>query len=79
MLTIKDIATFTWNFGNKFFLETSKGNFIWSDPNYSGDNTIIPFNGTYGDWIKSENIKYGRDKGNHVIEDYCGNDVRILT
>jgi hypothetical protein len=79
MLTIKDEANFTWNYGNKFFLETSKGNYVWSDPDYlGGDNTITPFNGNYDTWIKSENIPMGRDKGNHIIEDYCGKDVKII-
>lgn len=50
-LIINDAASFIWMWGNKFFLETlSKGNFIWSDPDYpGGDNTIRRFNGSLKD------------------------------
>jgi hypothetical protein len=77
MLTIDDVAEFTWGFGQKFFLETSKGNYIWSSPDYDGDNTITKFNGGYKDWLKKEKIPYGRDKGTHFISDYCGMYVEI--
>ena len=44
-LTVEDVADFTWNWNDLFFLETAKGNFVWSDPEYGGDNTIRPYNG----------------------------------
>ena len=73
MITLNTIASFTWGFGNKFFLETREGNFVWSDPDYpGGDNTIVKFNGTYKGWCKSQGIPFGRDKGQHRIQDYCG-------
>ncbi len=75
-LTLEDYAKFTWDFGHSFFLETAKGNFIWRDPEYGGDNTIRRFDGAYGDWMKEP--QYGRDKGVHVIGAYCGKDVRFI-
>ena len=71
MINLDTIGTFTWNFGQEFFIETAEGNYIWNDPDYSGDNTIRKFNGTYDEWCKKTNIPYGRDKGVHRIGDYC--------
>jgi len=77
-LTLDDMAEFTWSFHNTFFLETVKGNFVWSDPDFIlGDNTIRPFNGTYVDWCRYEGIPFGRNKGKHIIRYYCGNNVVI--
>ena len=75
MLTLDTVGEFTWGFGNEFFIETPEGNFVWSDPDYSGDNTIRFFNGTYQDWCKHQNLPYGRDKGKHTIRGYCGENV----
>lgn len=44
------IGSFTWDFGNKFFIETEKGNFEWSDPDYGGDNTIRDMKCSYRKW-----------------------------
>jgi hypothetical protein len=77
-LTINDIAEFSWAWNNEFFLQTNKGNFIWSDPDYNGDNTIKRFNGNLRDFIKSRNIPYVRSKGNHFIDAYCGSEVKIV-
>lgn len=75
MITLETLGKFTWNFGNKFFIETSEGNYVWSDPDYNGDNVINKYDGEYKDWIKDEAIPYGRDKGYHTILEYCGNEV----
>jgi len=64
-------AHFTWSFGAEFFLETSEGNFVWSDPNYGGTNEIRPFKGSYDQWCKRLGIPYGRDKGTHAVGGYC--------
>lgn len=75
-LTLDTVAHFTWDFGMNFFLETEEcGNFIWSDPDYLGTNTIVRTNLTYKQWIGKS---FGRDKGKHKIEDYCGKDVIIF-
>lgn len=79
-LTLDDYGSFTWNFANKFFIETKKGNFIWSCPEYpEGNNTITPFKGTYKEWAKVECYGMGRDKGTHKIRNYCGEGVEILS
>ena len=77
-LTIDDVASFCWGFDEFFFLETDKGNYVWSDPEYSGDNTIRKFNGTYEKWCKSQSIPFARDKGQHIIRNYCGDAVIII-
>lgn len=78
-LQLSDTAHFSWGFSDEFFLETAKGNFIWSDPDYQGNNTIRPFPCNHTDWCKAYKIDFSRDKGRHTIEDYCGKDVKILS
>ncbi len=60
---------FTWDFGQYFFIETTEGNFIWSDPEYGGDNLITRYEGSYSDWAGDG---FGRDKGRHIIGEYIG-------
>lgn len=66
---------FAWDFGCHFFIETAKGNFVWSDPDYEGDNTLVPFTGTYKDYLRETGVPFCRDKGTHTIEAYCGKDI----
>lgn len=68
---------FTWDFGMNFFIETRIGNFIWSDPDYNGDNSIKPYNGTCHEYFEQCG-HFGRSKGIHTIGGYCGNDVNIM-
>ena len=79
MLKLTDIADFGWGFGQHFFIQAAEGNFVWSDPDYGGDNTIKPFNGSYNEFIRTMNIPFCRDKGRNTIAARCGNDVKILT
>lgn len=72
------IANFTWSFGTEFFLETDAGNFVWNDPDYCGDNSIKPFDGSYKDWCRELKIPYGRDKGTKVIREYCGESITYI-
>lgn len=37
------VADVTWCWGCTFFLETKEGNFLWQDPSYSGDDSIVRF------------------------------------
>lgn len=72
-------GNFTWMFGNEFFIETEKGNFIWSDPDYEGGtNTVTPTTMDYTEYVKASNVPFGRDKGVHNIERYCGPDIIIV-
>lgn len=77
LLTLDDVADFTWGFGSTFHLDTTKGSFEWSDPEYGGDNTIRPCP-HYNQWCERQGIEFGRDKGTHIIRDYCGADVTIV-
>lgn len=77
-LTLDDVAHFSWGWNHQFFLETAKGNYIWSDPDYSGgNNTIIKFDGTHNDWLRQIGVNFSRDKGRHTIRGYCGEEVKI--
>ena len=77
-LCLDDVAAFGWDFGMFFFLQTAKGNFLWSDPDYGGDGTIKPFPGTLEEYCLQSSIPYVRDKGSHIIRDYCGDSVKIV-
>lgn len=66
---------FTWDFGNKFHIETAVGNFEWSCPDYYGGTGEIRPVSTYKEWVKQQNIPYGRDKSVYKISDYCGDFV----
>lgn len=73
------VGDFTWFWDSTFFIETSIGNFIWSDPNYLGGTNIMkPYNGTYKQFLKSLDIPYGRSKGKHIISDYCGIEFILI-
>lgn len=70
-LTLDDEGDFIWDFGFRWLIETAKGNFIWSDPEYQGDNTIRPCKENEAEeWS-------GRFEGHHCIQDYCGDAVII--
>lgn len=71
------VGSFSWSFGETFFVETSEGNWVWSDPEYQGDNTLTRWKGTHKQWCKSIGIPFSRDKGKHLIRDYCGENVII--
>lgn len=66
------VGEFTWLFGQEFFIETPKGNFIWSDPDYQGSGQIREYKGGLGRYLKETGVPYGRDKGKHIISEYCG-------
>ena len=62
--------------GHDCFLETEQGNFVWSDPEYGGDNTLRPHTGLLSDFI--ERIKpavIGMALGKKSIQDCCGDRV----
>ncbi|GAI42205.1 unnamed protein product [marine sediment metagenome] len=77
-MTLDTIGQFTWLWGHEFFVKTTEGNWIWSDPDYPhGDNTLRKTPLTLGEHLKKHDIPYGRDKGRHTIRDYCGEKVVI--
>ena len=69
-LLLKELAEFTWDFGSKFFVETKYGNFVWSDPDYNGDNTMTEFPGEVWEFFGPDG--FGRAKGTHLVSRYCG-------
>lgn len=75
---LKLSGSFGWDFGQCFFIETSKGNFIWEDPDYGGRNVIYRYNGTLREWLKTRGIPHVRDKGIHSIQGYCGSEWKLL-
>lgn len=75
---MKTVGDVTWFWGADFFIETNIGNFHWSDPDYNGDNTIRPFDGTIKDFCKKMNVSHGRDKGKKLISAYCGDKFTLV-
>jgi hypothetical protein len=69
------MGSFTWFWCELFFIETKKGNFVWSDPDYNGDNTIKLFSGSIFDFHKQSGYDYGRCKGEHQIYRKCGDQI----
>jgi hypothetical protein len=65
---LNTVAEFTWNFGMHFYVDTKDRKFIYSDPKYQGDGSLIETKQSYEEWIKPY---WGRDKGLHTIRDYC--------
>lgn len=68
MINANTIGEFTWDFGQEFFIETDVGNFVYSDPDYNGDNTVKETGQTYSEWIAPQ---YGRDKGKTFVGSRC--------
>ena len=67
-------GNFVWGFWREFYVETEEGNFIWSDPDYGGDNSFRYTEKTYHEWIGDA---FGRDKGRHTILSYCGDQIIV--
>lgn len=74
---LDSVGDFTWDFGQQFFVETEHGNFIWSDPDYNGDNSFTKYEGTYKDWMPLNSGRFGRSKGKHIIRSYCGDQIVV--
>lgn len=70
-------AEFISSFGLEWFVVTHYGNYIWSDVDYGGDNSMIKTNETREQWLRRNKIPYGRSKGKHVIRKYCGEKIAI--
>ena len=90
-LTSNTLANFTYGFGNRFLLAVAKTSaeypsedlpidqcdwYVWSDPDYSGDNTIIKYKGNPLNFVQKGFM--GRAKGIHSIGDYCGPNVKFV-
>ena len=71
------VGHFTWMWNDIFFIEAAEDNYLWSDPNHKGDNTIKKYDGTYEDFLETISMTFGRDKGRHIIGEYCKNAVVI--
>ena len=65
------IGEFSWDFGHFFFIETERGNFLWSDPQYCGTNEIKAFSADLEQARWYLGVPMMRDKGSHRIKDYC--------
>lgn len=74
---LSSMGNFTWCWGMDFIIEAGNQIFIWKDPDYDGDNSIVEFNGDYDDAIASVGVEYGRDKGMRLIRNYCGDNVEV--
>lgn len=69
-------AHFTQSIGtDQIFVETDDANYIYSDPQAGGNNTMRNSELTYARWSKGLKL---RDLGRHVIRNFCGNSVRLI-
>ncbi len=76
-LGLDTVANFVWGFGQEFLLIVKDKEFyVWSAPDYNGDNTIKPYNGNASDFTSPGFC--GRDKGIHSIGSYCGDAVKFM-
>lgn len=65
------VGEFTWLWNHEFFLETDKGNFIYSSSEYpGGDDTIQKTEYTYKQYLAKSGISFGRGKGKAYIAEY---------
>ena len=69
----RSIGRFTWGFSYYFFIETAIGDFVWEERG----NTITQVNYKLVDWVKINEIPFGRDKGSHIIGEYCGDFILV--
>jgi len=69
------VALVTWLWGQEFVFETDKGNFLWYDPYYKGNNHLHPFEGSLRDAYDYVGVDIGRDKRRHVIKNYAPNFI----
>lgn len=70
---------FSWLGNDKYFIETTQGCFVWSDPDKNGDNTLVEYQGGYADYLEEVKKEESQDQGVHIIRDYCGNNIRLVT
>ncbi|MFA5132488.1 MAG: hypothetical protein WC444_04190 [Candidatus Paceibacterota bacterium] len=70
------VGDFSWLWNDCFFIETEEhGNFLWSDPEYRGDNTIRKTDMSLKEYLTVVGVPYGRSKGKHIIRRYVGEDA----
>lgn len=66
-------GSFYWCFGYDYFISTERGNFIWKDPQFGGDNSFISFNGNIEEYKREKKISSFRWEGVLLIAKRCGN------
>ena len=68
---------FTWFWDHHWFIKTSQGNFVWSDPQYTGGTNVIkPYKGTMRQYTDSLGLQpFGRAKGRHRVKNFCGDQI----
>ena len=81
MINLDTLAQFIYGFGQDFLLEVKTENadvvyYVWNDPDYGGNNTIRPYYGKPEDFTSPGFC--GRDKGNHIVRNYCGENVIFI-
>jgi len=75
-ISLDTFAKFIWNFGEKFLVEFNNQTYVWSSPDYNGDNTIRRYTDDFDNFTSSGFCV--RDKGWHIIRDYCGPNVIFI-
>lgn len=60
-------------------IETEEGCFVWSDPSSGGNGSLSPYEGSYADLCEEYKVDEGLDLGSHLIGDFCGPQIRLLS
>ena len=76
-ILLGQMGEFHWDFGKHFFIGTQIGNFVWSSPEYGGDNKMRVYKGSFVNWVRSSCTSYCRYKGMHNIGRRCGDQFVI--
>ncbi len=79
-INLDSTCEFVWGFGQYFLLKEvgvckDPAYYVWSDPDYSGNNEIIRFEGNPDNFTHEGFC--GRYKGIHSIRGYCGENVKF--
>lgn len=87
-INLETVADFSWTFGHHFLLATlDKELYVWSDPDYGGDNTIRKLDikkypSSTDEWTRLYKKHFGtpfvRCKGRHTVKGYCGENVVFI-
>lgn len=69
---------FYWLWGKDWLIETTNGNYHWSNGQQGGDNTIRPYKGSLQDLCTEMGVDNACPKGNQLIGIHTGDLVQVI-
>ena len=71
-----------WDYHKRYFLENEEGNWVWQNPEFGGNNTLVPYPGSYVEFLQeSRQLWPGFEcqfLGNQKIGDLASDTVLVL-